>query len=85
MISVSDEDFWRFEKLKQFPTSKRLEQFLYPDGKKLQLETKIVRNNFADMLERIAYSGVEEFYTGKLGQEIVDEVSTIHLFYHARK
>ncbi|GAU91048.1 hypothetical protein RvY_03377 [Ramazzottius varieornatus] len=74
MTGALHEDFWRFEKLKRFPTSKRLEQLLYPDGKKLQLETKIVRNNFADMLERIAYSGVEEFYTGKLGQEIVDEL-----------
>ena len=65
---------WRFEKIKDLSTSKNLRQYLYPEGKKLQMGTTITRNNFADMLERIAYSGVEEFYTGNLGKEIVEQV-----------
>ncbi|XP_055331691.1 glutathione hydrolase 1 proenzyme-like [Paramacrobiotus metropolitanus] len=67
-------DIWRFDSIKNLPSSARLKNFLYRDGKPLQAGQTISRPDFADTLDRIARGGANEFYKGQLASEIVQEV-----------
>lgn len=68
-------EIWRLDKIKDLPSSTRLKNFLYKNGKPLQPGETVTRPDLGHTLERIAYGGAEEFYSGRLGSQIVDEVS----------
>ncbi|OQV13801.1 Gamma-glutamyltranspeptidase 1 [Hypsibius exemplaris] len=74
VTSALEKDLWRFEKIRNLTSSQRLKDFLFPAGVALKAGQLITRYDLAATLEKIAYGGAQEFYTGHLSKEIIEEV-----------